>query len=120
MLAVCSTCGLAIAGCAQVWEAWDGLRGVGERRRFCKEAFVSFETMEAIGDLRRELYMVETSSSCCTTAVFMFPWSQHNDCGGRFGALAIAVRCRRLQTWALWAVVGALVVAHRLLMNHAM
>ena len=42
----------------QVWERWASLRGMGERRRFCKESFLSFETMETIDDLRRELYSV--------------------------------------------------------------
>ncbi len=34
------------------------MRGMGERRRFCKESFLSYETMETIADMRRELYSV--------------------------------------------------------------
>lgn len=39
----------------KVWERWAAARGMGDRRKLCKECFLSFETMQAIDDMRREL-----------------------------------------------------------------
>jgi hypothetical protein len=38
----------------QLHNAWTELRGMGARRRFCKDHFVSFEAMESIDDLRSD------------------------------------------------------------------
>ena len=44
--------------CGQAYDAWVACGGGSERRRFCKDNFLSFETMHLIHETRRDLLSV--------------------------------------------------------------